>query len=70
MSTMTARPPKGFAATPFRFTPSNSLRTASRRLPGELKGTNCRRTRSDLLQMLVGPDSGQFPRFPSRRFFR
>jgi len=64
MLTLTARPPNGFAATPLQFTPANSSRGRSCGLPRP------RRTRSDVLHMLVGADSGQFPRFPRRRFVR
>lgn len=70
MLTLTARPQKRFTAPPLQFTPATSFRNRSCGLRREPGRTKPRRTRNDVLHMLVGADSGQFPRLPRRRFVR
>lgn len=65
MLTLTTQLPKGFAATPVQPTPANGSvqrRCRPLRMPP--------RTRTEVLHMLVGADSGRLPRLPRRRPIR
>ena len=61
MLTLTTPVLEGFAATPRRFTPTNAS-VGRRCRPRNVS----RRTRSDVLRMLVGADSGRMPYLPRR----
>ena len=62
MSTLIAQLPKGFAIRPHPSVPPKES-AALRCRPT----TVTRRTRSDVLHILVGADSARFPQFPRRR---
>ena len=65
MLTLTVLAGKGSTAAPLQFTlanPSGERRCRPFRVH--------QRTRSDVLHMLVGADSGRFPRLPVRHFNR